>query len=180
MVRSVAVCQELNSKPFLFIPRPNLPFRSGGCESWGGFALTSKTSHRSAPSQSNVWDPNPPVAVLSILRQSLNDVFSVLRFFHIYSLFGTNIAGFLLKECLCNIPWLSKGGSLAAPALTGEHLEAQVNTGTSEGTAHKHMVDIIPKKSSEWKDFIWLTVKSGGLMKHMNDRQNPFPLGAQG
>ncbi|OPJ84222.1 hypothetical protein AV530_015693 [Patagioenas fasciata monilis] len=39
--------------------------------------------------------------------------------------------------------------ALVTPVLTGEHLKARVNIGTSKRTAHKPMVDIIPKKSNE-------------------------------
>lgn len=165
MVRSVAVCPKLSPKPLIFILKPNSPFRSEGCETWDRFSPTSRTNHRSGRRQSNAWDPNPAAICDCSFYQCFPEVWKIFLASSVsFSVFGTRITVFLFGR----LPLQCFLAALVTPVLTAGCLKVHVNIGTSKGTAHKPMVDIIPKKPREWKDIICLMVKSGGLMRHTN------------
>lgn len=165
MVRSVAICPKLRGKPFIFIIKPNSPFRSEGCETWVGFSPTSRTNHRSGLRESNTWDPNPAATCDCSFHRCFPEVWKIFLASYVScSLSGTRITIFLFRR----LPLQCFLAALVTPVLTGERLKVHVNISTSKGMAHKPVVDIIPKKPSEWKDIIYLMVKSGGLMRYTN------------
>ena len=157
MVRSITVCSKLNPKPFLFILRPDLSFRSEGYETWGGFAPTSRTNHRFRLWQSNAWDPNLATTNLATTCDcsfypwfpEVQKMFLASCFCYLFPVWYEDYCFPVQKTASAVFPGWVRVAALVALVFTGEHLEMQVNIGTSWGTAHKHMVDIIPKKSSE-------------------------------
>lgn len=98
-----------------------------------------------------------------------------------YTLVPCLVPGLLFscsEDWLCNVSWLSKGGSLSCTSFdqraSGSPGEYRHKLRKSMQTHGGHYT-----KEIEWKDITWLTVKSGGLMRHTNLRQNPVPLGVQ-